>query len=227
MEYTYKDGKIYQDDTEVYEVKANSSNLGAKSIEITSTSGLQNVYIDKAPGGYKISQGSMEMGTISRNLSMNYNGRNYSLSRPYQDGDSRKMDIKSDDSKVGTLTFGSGSLTGIYDFMNDEVPVVVYMSVMSPYIRTAYGNPSAQGTSAAQRRNMYRMPRIYAILSNVVFLIAIVLILFSSYLGIPADYDFLILILVIVFSFVIRSIGRRKYIEQHKNDDENGMNKNL
>ncbi len=227
MEYTYKDGKIYQDDTEVYEVKANSSNLGAKSIEITSTSGLQNVYIDKAPGGYKISQGSMEMGTISRNLSMNYNGRNYSLSRPYQDGDSRKMDIKSDDSKIGTLTFGPGSLTGIYDFMNDEVPVVVYMSVMSPYIRTAYGNPNAQGTSAAQRRNMYRMPRIYAILSNVVFLIAMVLILFSSYLGIPADYDFVILILVIVFSFVIRSIGRRKYIEQHKNDDENGMNKNL
>ncbi len=227
MEYTYRDGKIYQDDTEIYEVKANSSNLGAKSIEISNVSGLQSIYIDKAPGGYKISQGSMEMGTISRNLAMNYNGRNYSLSRPYQDGDTKKMDIKSDDSKIGTLTFGSGSLTGVYDFMNDEIPVIVYMSVLSPYIRTAYGNPGQQGTAAGQRRNMYRMPRIYAILSNVVFLIAIILILASNYLGIPSLYDFVILIAVIIFSFVIRAIGRKKYMEEHKNDDETGMNKNL
>ena len=226
MEYTYRDGKIYQDNTEVYEVKSNASSLGAKSIEISSTSGLQSIYIDKAPGGYKVSQGSMEMGTLSRNLAMNYNGRNYSLSRPYQDADTRKMDIKSDDSKIGTLTFGADSLTGVCDYMNDEVPVVVYMSVMSPYIRSAYGNPNAQGV-ANQRRNMYRMPRIYAILSNVVFLIAIVIILFSSYLGIPSIYDFVILIVVIVFSFAIRSLGRKKYIEEHKNDDENGMSKNL
>ncbi len=73
MEYTFKDGKIYQDDTEIYTIKSNSSNLGAKSIEISGTTGLQSIYIDKAPGGYKISQGSMDMGTLSRNLVMSYN----------------------------------------------------------------------------------------------------------------------------------------------------------
>ncbi len=224
MEYTFKDGKIYQDDNEIYTIKSNSSNLGAKSIEISSASGLQSIYIDKAPGGYKISQGSMEMGTLARNLVMNYNGRTYSLSRPYADTDTRKMDIKSDDSKIGTLTFGAGVLTGTYDYMNDEIPVIVYMSVMSPYVKSTYGNTNAQPNN---RANMYRMPRIYAIMSNVIFLIAIVLILFSTSLRIPADYDFVILIVVIALSFVIRSMGRKKYKEQHMNDEENGMNKNL
>jgi hypothetical protein len=224
VEYTFKDGKIYQDDTEIYTIKSNSSNLGAKSIEISGATGLQSIYIDKAPGGYKISQGSMDMGTLSRNLVMSYNGRTYSLSKPYVDNDTRKMEIKSDDSKIGTLTFGSGVLTGTYDYMNDEVPVVVYMSVMSPYIKSAYNTPNGQ---TGRRQNAYRMPRIYAILSNVVFLVAIVIIIFSGALGIPTNYDFLILIIVIAFSFVIRSMGRRKYQEEHKNDEDNGMNKNL
>jgi len=143
--------------------------------------------------------------------------------------DSRKMDIKSDDSKIGTLTFGAGVLTGTYDYMNDEVPVVVYMSVMSPYVRSTYGAPNGQG-QPNNRANMYRMPRIYAIMSNVVFLIAIVVILFSAdipYLRTNEDYDFVILIIVIVLSFVIRSMGRKKYREQHESDETNGMNKNL
>jgi hypothetical protein len=224
VEYTFKDGKIYQDDTEIYTIKSNSSNLGAKSIEITGASGLQSIYVDKAPGGYKISQGSLDMGTLSRSLIMSYNGRNYSLSKPYADNNTRKMEINSDESKIGTLTFGSGTLTGTYDYMNDEVPVIVYMSVMSSYIRSTYNAPGAQG---GKRATMNKMPRIYAILSNVVFLIAIVVILFSTSLGIPANYDFLILIAVIAFSFIIRMLGRKKYIEQHKNDEEDGMNKNL
>jgi hypothetical protein len=227
MEYKYKDGNIYQDDNIVYTIKSNSSTLGAKSIEISSASGLQSIYIDKAPGGYKISQGSMDMGTLSRNLAMDYNGKKYSLSKPYVDNDTRKMDILSDESKVGTLTFGAGELTGTYNYMNDEIPAIVYMSVLSPYIRQSYNNPAANGMG--NRANMYRMPRIYAILSNVIFLIAIVIILFSNSLGIPAEYDFLILIIVIALSFVIRSMGRKKYREQHQNNNEEdtGMNKNL
>ncbi|WP_337860155.1 hypothetical protein [Ferroplasma sp.] len=228
MEYTYKDGNIYQDDNVVYAIKSNSSSLGAKSIEITNASGLQSIDIDKAPGGYKISQGSMDMGSISRNLIMNYNGRTYSLSKPYADNNTRKMDMLSDGTKIGTLTFGAGVLTGTYDYMNDEVPAVVYMSVMSPYVKTTYNNPN---NAQAKRANMYRMPRIYAILSNVVFLVAIVIILLSNFLGIPADYDFLILIIVIALSFMIRSMGRKKYREQQQNnnndDDDTGMNKNL
>jgi hypothetical protein len=227
VEYTFKDGKIYQDDNEIYTIKSNSSSLGAKSIEISNTSGLQSVYIDKAPGGYKISQGSMDMGTLSRNLVMSYNGRTYSLSKPYADMDTRKMDIKSDDSKIGTLTFGAGVLTGTYDYMNDEVPVIVYMSVMSPYVKSTYNGINAQNPQGNRRANAYRMPRIYAILSNVIFLVAIVIIVFSTSLGIPGDYDFLILIIVIALSFVIRSAGRKKYQEEHKNDEDNGMNKNL
>ncbi len=225
MEYVYKDGKIYQDQNEVYTVKSDSSGMGAKSIEITSSGGLSSYYIVKAPGGYKITQGSMDMGTISRSLAMDYNGRNYSLSKPYVDNDSRKMDIDSDGTKVGTLTFASGSLTGTYDYMNDEGPVVVYMSLLSPYIRNSYVNPNQGGTN--NRANMYRMPRIYAIMSNVVFLIAIVVILLSGYIpGFNEEYDFGILIAVIVLSYAIRVEGRKKYKEQQNKENDN-MNNNL
>ena len=63
-----------------------------------------------------------------------------------------------------------------------------YMSVMSPYVKSTYNGINAQNPQGNRRANAYRMPRIYAILSNVVFLVAIVIILFSTSLGIPADY---------------------------------------
>ncbi|MEM0139803.1 MAG: hypothetical protein QXZ44_04240 [Ferroplasma sp.] len=227
MEYVFKDGKIFQDNNEVYAVKTESAGMAARSIDITSQGGFSSFSINRAPGGYKITQGSMDMGNISRNLAMNYNGRNYTLSRPYMDGNSRKMDIASDGTKVGTLTFGSDMLTATYDFMNDEGPVVVYMALLSPYIKSAYANPNQQGAQNT-RANMYRMPRIYAIMSNVVFLIAIVFILLSSYIpGFNEYYDFGILIGVIIISYGIRAAGRKKYMEQQQNNDENGMNKNL
>ncbi len=57
MQYTYKDGKIYDGDNEIFSVNIESA-MGAKSIEIKSPS--QTISVNKAPGGYKIFQGDMD-----------------------------------------------------------------------------------------------------------------------------------------------------------------------
>jgi len=216
VQYTYKDGKIYDGDTELYSVNVETA-AGAKSIEIKSSS--QTILINKAPGGYKIFQGDMDLGTLNRNLTMDYNGRSYSVSRPYVNDNVRTIDINSDSSKIGSIIFNSDSLTGTFDYLNDEVPAVIYMSLLSSYIKSAYVNPS--NTAMNNRRSMYMMSRKYMILSNVVFFIAIILIFASAYLGIPGAYDFVILILAIVFSYIVRIYGRKKYREEHQNDINN------
>ncbi len=222
MQYEYKDGKIYQDGNELYSVKVNQGAMGTQSLEIT---GTQNIYIDKASGGYKITQNGMELGTISRNLKMNYNGRNYSITRPMNDGISQSSNLLSDGTKVGTITFSSQSLTGTYDYMNDEVPLVIYLSLLSPYIKSMASQAGAgQQGNRANRSNNYRMSKAYLILSNVVFIIAIIFIFASSYLGISIYMDYAIIIIAIAASYGIRIIGRKKYRE--KMEEQNDMNNN-
>ncbi len=219
MRYTYKDGKIYDGDNELYSVNIDST-AGSKSIEIKGYS--QTILINKAPGGYKIFQGDMDMGTLNRNLTMNYNGRAYSVSKPYINDNVRTIDMNSDTSKVGTMVFNQDSLTGTFEYLNDEVPAVIYMSLLSPYIKNGYVNPS--NSTMPNRGNRYAMSKKYLILSNVVFFVAIILIFASGYLGIPGTYDFVILILAVVFSYVVRIYGRRKYMEEHQNDINNQNN---
>ncbi len=222
MQYEYKEGKIYQDGNEIFSVKVNQGAMGTQSLEIT---GIQNIYIDKASGGYKITQNDMELGTISRNLKMNYNGRNYSITKPLNEGTSQSSSLLSDGTKVGTITFSSQSLTGTYDYMNDEVPLVIYLALLSPYIKTmsSQATPGQQG-NRTNRANNYRMSKSYLILSNLVFIIAIVVIFASNYLHIPIYLDYSIIIIAIGASYGIRILGRKKYRE--KMQEQNDMNNN-
>ena len=164
----------------------------------------------------------MDLGTLNRNLTMNYNGRSYSVSKPYVNDNVRTIDVNSDTSKVGSIIFNQDSLTGTFEYLNDEVPAVIYMSLLSPYIKNGYVNP--QNNAMQVRGNRYMMSKKYMILSNVVFFIAIILIFTSGYLGIPSVYDFVILILAVVFSYAVRIYGRKKYREEHQNDINNQNN---
>ncbi|KJE49132.1 MULTISPECIES: hypothetical protein [unclassified Acidiplasma] len=228
MQYEFRGGKIYQDGNEVYSVNTVQGSLGSRAVEIT---GQQTISIQRTGGVYKIMQNDMDMGSISRGLRMNYNGRNYSITAFSSDGMNRVSNLLSDGTKVGTITISGDSLIGVCDFMNDEVPLIIYLSLLSPYINRLGPQP---GNMQNNRANMYRMSRGYLIASNLVFVLAIIFIFAGSFILpksiVDSHYflyiDYGVIVIAIALSYVIRFIGRKKYREQmaQKNDD---MNNNL
>jgi hypothetical protein len=174
LEFVYKDGEIYQDGVAVYRVKQLHSN---SHIKIVGISNLPDIEIN----GWTVSEGK-KSNVVALLLNtppkLEYNGFTYYLSPLYKYEDTKKMDIKFEDLKVGELILGSGQITMVYEFIDDKFPVIILMSVMLPYIKRAYGN-SIDVKIGNNRKgilgNMYKYALGYCTISSLFFVTAILL----------------------------------------------------
>ncbi len=208
MEYLYRNGNIYYHNAVLYNVSFSSQYSGSRFIKILLPGNVPKIELTKSFTGYGIEGDNKYVGFVSNKLSMNYHGKMYRSSKPVVEDNNFIIYISEQDMQVGKITFVPKGIEISFNNEDNEIPFLVYMVILVPYIDKHVTNKDALKIKNKTARSIKKG---YAIISNSIFLIAISAIIIVKLTDINALFDLIIAIIAIIASYAVRELGYSKY----------------
>ena len=143
MGYLYRDGNIYYHDAILYNVSFSSQYSGSGFIKISLPGNVPKIELTKSFTGYKIEGDNKYVGFVSNKLSINYQGKMYRSSKPVVEDNNFIIYISEQNMQVGKITFVPKGIEISFNNKDDEIPFLVYMVILVPYIDKHITNEDA------------------------------------------------------------------------------------
>ncbi len=209
MKYTISGNDIFKDGNKIGQITFSGNGVKFSQALIT---GPAVFTLERESRSYKIIDSGVEMGKVKKGFKIDYNYTAYEAdsrsAMRFRAGLENTLNIESLGMVVATISRENNNYTIDCTTSGSEVPAFTVYAILSRYMNMGATRGSPNTAFSRGRR---QMPGSYRLVSSVLSILALIFLYnIAGGFFIPASYDAVVFVVLLIASYVVRGLGYKK-----------------